>query len=98
MVLQGNSVTLVTALRRRVCQLNPVRFQGRDNLVAYVVTTLVVAAAFAATVSVKFKRSALEPVVAAEPMVQSDDLHLHLRTAPLGLPNRAKPVMRRREA
>jgi len=61
-----------------------------------VVTTLVVAVAFAAAVSVKFKRSALEPT--AEPMEQSDDLHLHLRTAPLGLPNRAKPVMRRREA
>jgi len=63
-----------------------------------VVTTLVVAVAFAAAVSVKFKRSAFEPTVSAEPMEQSDDLRLHLRTAPLGLPNRAKPVMTRRAA
>ncbi len=56
-----------------------------------VVTTLVVVAAFAAAVSVKFKRAALEPVVAAQPMVQIDDLRLHLRTAPSGVPTEIAP-------
>ncbi len=56
-----------------------------------VVTTLVVVAAFAAAVSVKFKRSALEPVVVAEPMAQTDDLRLHLRTAPLGVSTEIAP-------
>jgi hypothetical protein len=56
-----------------------------------VVTTLVVVAAFATAVSVKFKRSALQPTVAAEPMVQIDDLHLHLHTAPLGVSTEIAP-------
>ena len=83
-----NSVTLVTVQRPQCMPASHPFSQQGATMLRIAVTTLVVVAAFAAAVSLKFKPSALEPT---EPMAQIDDLLLHLHAEPLGVPTEIAP-------